>query len=75
MCERLYRGNLAIYYLFWLNNLFPLFQVWDWRDDKWVSIAKKCGRNIPTDIQSTGDKLKILFRSNNKTTARGFKVS
>ncbi|XP_018577861.1 cubilin-like [Anoplophora glabripennis] len=49
-------------------------EVWDWRDEKWISIAKRCGRNIPTDIKSTGEKLKILFRSNEKTTASGFKA-
>ncbi|KAJ8923869.1 hypothetical protein NQ315_010451 [Exocentrus adspersus] len=49
-------------------------EVWDWQHDKWVSIAKLCGRNIPSNVKSIGDKMKILFRSNGKTTASGFKA-
>lgn len=49
-------------------------EAWDWVDDKWVSLGKKCGRDAPT-FNSTTNKLKILFRSNNVTSFQGFKIT
>lgn len=50
-------------------------EILDYAENKWVSLGKKCGRNIPHDIRSTGDKMNIIFRSgNNKITGSGFKV-
>ncbi|KAJ8975807.1 hypothetical protein NQ317_013738 [Molorchus minor] len=49
-------------------------EIWDWKLDTWISLGKKCGRNTPDIIQSTGDKLKLLFRTNSDITANGFKA-
>lgn len=49
-------------------------EAWDWVDDKWISLGKKCGRQIPA-FNSTTNKLKILFRSNNSTNFQGFRVT
>ncbi|CAG9855166.1 unnamed protein product [Phyllotreta striolata] len=49
-------------------------QIWHWMNDEWVSFGKKCGREIPAAIESSGEKMKILFRSNDKIGGRGFKA-
>lgn len=49
-------------------------EVWDWVNDQWVTLGKKCGRQTPT-FNSTTNKLRIMFRSDNATSFRGFKVS
>lgn len=50
-------------------------EIWDWRDDQWVSLGKKCGRTFPQMVNSTGYKMKILFRSNGQSTGTGFRVT
>lgn len=49
-------------------------EVWDWVDDKWVLLGRKCGRQTPM-FNSTTNKLRILFRSDNVTSFQGFKVT
>lgn len=49
-------------------------EAWDWVDDKWVSLGKRCGRQTPM-YNSTTNKLKILFRSDNNTSFQGFKLT
>lgn len=56
------------------NCVNDFLEVWDWIDDKWVSLGRKCGRQIPS-FNSTTNKLKILFRSDNFTNFQGFKVT
>ncbi|XP_066255144.1 cubilin [Euwallacea similis] len=50
-------------------------EVFDRKKDKWVSFGRKCGRLIPNPITSTSNQLRILFRSNNNITAKGFQVA
>lgn len=49
-------------------------EAWDWVDDKWVSLGRKCGRQIPL-FNSTTNKLRVLFRSDNATSFQGFRAT
>lgn len=49
-------------------------EAFNYIDGVWVSMEKICGRNNPPFINSTSNKMRIIFRSNNKTTGSGFKV-
>ncbi|CAG9759987.1 unnamed protein product [Ceutorhynchus assimilis] len=50
-------------------------EIFDSNDDKWVSLGKKCGRNLPGEILSSNNQLRIIFRSNEKITGSGFRAS
>jgi cubilin len=49
-------------------------EIWDWKDNGWVSLGKKCGRDVPNTFNSTSNRVKLLFRSNEKITGKGFRV-
>ncbi|KAF4524800.1 hypothetical protein B566_EDAN010175 [Ephemera danica] len=49
-------------------------EVFDYSSDSWVSIGKVCGRNMPPSYNSTSNRMKILFRSDNQNNADGFKA-
>ncbi|KAG5893860.1 hypothetical protein JTB14_005469 [Gonioctena quinquepunctata] len=49
-------------------------EIFDWKNEKWVSLGRKCGRNMPVDIKSSSDKMKLLFRTNDRIAASGFKA-
>ncbi|XP_060536860.1 cubilin [Cylas formicarius] len=49
-------------------------EVFDFRDDSWMSLGRKCGRTAPDEFRSTTNKMKIIFRSNDKISASGFKA-
>ncbi|KAK9889124.1 hypothetical protein WA026_004393 [Henosepilachna vigintioctopunctata] len=49
-------------------------KIWDWKDDQWVHLKTLCGRETPNPVNSTGNRMKVMFRSNNKIRARGFKA-
>ncbi|KAL3290304.1 hypothetical protein HHI36_023648 [Cryptolaemus montrouzieri] len=49
-------------------------KIWNWKDEKWDLMKTLCGREIPVSVNSTGIRMKIMFRSNNKIQARGFKA-
>uniref|UniRef100_A0A1Y1LNZ2 Cubilin n=1 Tax=Photinus pyralis TaxID=7054 RepID=A0A1Y1LNZ2_PHOPY len=49
-------------------------EVFNYNHGVWESLGKKCGRVAPESYNSTSNKLKILFRSNDKLTATGFKA-
>ena len=49
-------------------------EIWDWRNDEWFSLGKKCGREIPESINGTSNRMKILFRSNERIGGKGFSV-
>ncbi|KAK4871991.1 hypothetical protein RN001_016115 [Aquatica leii] len=48
-------------------------EIWNYVD-QWVSLGKKCGRETPKHINSTSNQLRVVFRSNDKITATGFKI-
>ncbi|XP_015512725.2 cubilin [Neodiprion lecontei] len=53
-------------------------QVFDWREDpttgvtSWYPYPKLCGRTIPQPLNSTSNRMRVLFRSNDKIQADGF---
>lgn len=49
-------------------------EAWDWVDDKWVSLGKSCGRQMLL-YNSTTNKLKVMFRSDNATSFQGFRAT
>ncbi|KAJ3659671.1 hypothetical protein Zmor_011346 [Zophobas morio] len=49
-------------------------EIWDWRNDEWFSLGKKCGREIPESINATSNRMKILFRSNERIGGKGFRA-
>ncbi|XP_068906568.1 cubilin-like isoform X2 [Tenebrio molitor] len=49
-------------------------EIWDWKDNGWVSLGKKCGRDVPNTLNSTSNRVKLLFRSNEKITGKGFRI-
>ncbi|KAG5881771.1 hypothetical protein JTB14_021141 [Gonioctena quinquepunctata] len=49
-------------------------EIFDWINEEWVSLGRKCGRSNPVDIKSSSEKMKLLFRTNDRITASGFKA-
>jgi hypothetical protein len=49
--------------------------VFDFTDGAWNTLGRTCGREIPRPFNSTGNRMKVLFRSDNKTTGDGFLVN
>ena len=47
-------------------------EVFDFVDHEWISLGKRCGRDVPKPFNSTSDKMKIVFRSDNTSNADGF---
>ena len=47
-------------------------EVFDFVDDDWKSLGKKCGRDVPKPFNSTSDKMKVIFRSDESTNGDGF---
>ncbi|KAL0113327.1 hypothetical protein PUN28_012468 [Cardiocondyla obscurior] len=56
-------------------------EVFDWiiEDDRrnydngeWKSLGKVCGRNTPSSFNSTSNRMKVIFRSNDAVQADGF---
>ncbi|KAK5640278.1 hypothetical protein RI129_011089 [Pyrocoelia pectoralis] len=54
------------------NNDF--LEVWNYNNGVWESLGKKCGRHVPDTFNSTSNRMKIMFRSNDKLSASGFKA-
>nr|CAD7397146.1 unnamed protein product [Timema cristinae] len=50
-------------------------EAFDYINEQWVSFGRQCGRNIPTHIKGTTNKMRVLFRSNSQIQADGFKFS
>lgn len=49
-------------------------EVWDWIGDIWVTLGRRCGRQLLA-FNSTANKMRVLFRSDNITTFQGFAAS
>lgn len=49
-------------------------EMFDFIDEKWVSLGKACGRDRPKIFNSTADRMKVLFRSNEKVQGEGFTI-
>ncbi|XP_039305004.1 cubilin isoform X2 [Solenopsis invicta] len=56
-------------------------QVFDWiteegnsNNEEWKSIGKVCGRNTPTPFNSTSNRMKVIFHSNEAVQSDGFRA-
>ncbi|KAK6644342.1 hypothetical protein RUM43_000609 [Polyplax serrata] len=49
-------------------------KVFDYVDDDWKLLKTLCGREMPSPINSTSSRVKVLFRSNGVTVSDGFKI-
>lgn len=49
-------------------------EVFDFVNDDWTSLGRRCGRNVPEPFNSTAEKMKVIFRSDSSSTAEGFKA-
>ncbi|XP_034938584.1 cubilin [Chelonus insularis] len=57
------------------NNDFV--QIFDWDSSNrgsWKSLGKVCGRNVPAPLNTTSNRMKILFRSNDDIQGDGFRA-
>ncbi|XP_044765339.1 LOW QUALITY PROTEIN: cubilin-like [Coccinella septempunctata] len=48
-------------------------EIFDWKNGQWASLGKYCGRQFP-QLTSSGNKMLIVFRSNDKISGSGFQV-
>ncbi|XP_066598353.1 cubilin-like [Prorops nasuta] len=44
------------------------------RNGNWTSLGKVCGRNTPAPFNSTSNRMKVVFRSNDAVQGDGFKA-
>ncbi|XP_045482434.1 cubilin [Harmonia axyridis] len=54
------------------NCVDDFVKIWDWRKEDWNLLNTFCGRETPPNVNSTGNKMRIRFKSNDKIQARGF---
>lgn len=55
-----------------VNCTKDYLEVFNYVDEEWVSLGKKCGRELPVPYNSTGQRLKLIFRSDDATDGDGF---
>ncbi|XP_044726579.1 cubilin-like [Chrysoperla carnea] len=55
------------------NCANDFLEVWDYVNDDWKHLGRFCGRDFKTQ-NSTSNRMKIRFRSNNKTQGTGFQL-
>lgn len=46
----------------------------DWKNETWYSLGRFCGKQFPPTITTSGESMKILFRSNSAHQGDGFRV-
>lgn len=44
-------------------------------NDEWESLGKYCGRSNPKYVNSTTNKVRVIFRTNDKVSGIGFRVT
>ncbi|XP_046392545.1 cubilin-like [Ischnura elegans] len=49
-------------------------EIFNYGNETWQTMGKVCGRNIPGAFNSTGNRMKVLFRSSASTKGDGFKA-
>lgn len=55
-----------------LNCIKDSVEVFDFVNDDWKSLGKRCGREVPRPFNSTSDKMRIIFRSDETSNGDGF---
>ncbi|KAG8232956.1 hypothetical protein J437_LFUL011449 [Ladona fulva] len=56
------------------NCAHDYIEVFDFKNDDWLSLGKVCGRDISNSYNSTGKQMKVIFRSNDAVTGDGFTI-
>lgn len=49
-------------------------EILDYVGDDWKSMARVCGRSTPQPLNSTGNKMRVIFRTNENTVGEGFTI-
>jgi cubilin len=49
-------------------------EIFDFKDGEWASLGKICGRESPLPFNSTSSKMRVIFRSDEKSNGDGFKA-
>ncbi|XP_065344562.1 cubilin [Cloeon dipterum] len=47
-------------------------EAFDFIDNDWKSLGKACGRAVPRPFNSTGNRMRVVFHSDNTTSGDGF---
>lgn len=47
-------------------------EIFDFVGNEWTSLGKRCGRDIPKPYNSTAERMKIIFHSDDTTNTDGF---
>ncbi|KAG8252001.1 hypothetical protein J6590_068209 [Homalodisca vitripennis] len=51
-------------------------QISDWHNEKWQKVGSKlCGGTVPSSIDTSTNRFKVLFKTNPSVTSDGFKLS
>lgn len=69
----------------WFNDRFFIenstnctkdsLEMFDFKDEEWVSMGKICGRKAPRSFNSTSSKMRVIFRSDKNSNGDGFKAT
>lgn len=46
----------------------------DYQNGEWKSLGKVCGRDTPAPFNSTSNRMKVIFRSNEAVQSDGFRA-
>lgn len=49
-------------------------EILDYVDNNWKTLSRVCGRATPKPFNSTGTRMRVIFRSNENTAGEGFTV-
>ncbi|XP_046451773.1 cubilin-like isoform X2 [Daphnia pulex] len=49
-------------------------ELMDWKNETWHSLGRFCGKQFPPTISTSGESMKILFRSNSAHQGDGFRM-
>lgn len=47
-------------------------EMFDYKNDDWISLGRVCGRDPQPPYNSTSERMKVVFRTDNSSTADGF---
>ncbi|KAG4066297.1 hypothetical protein HA402_000521 [Bradysia odoriphaga] len=49
-------------------------EIQDYVDENWQKMTRVCGRATPKPLNSTGNKMRVIFRTNENTVGEGFTI-
>ncbi len=57
-----------------VNCTNDYIEILDFVDNDWKKLSRVCGRSTPNPFNSTSNKMKVIFRTNQNTVGEGFTV-